>query len=125
MLLKVLNLTRFVLPLQMEIRKVTENKSKRAVEFIARENTWSNQRRKRREEKRIAEDQPEQKRKKTNEGNASQAQEQSSFFLKGLLLVEEKDSECISLQMQWIEGGLLRESINQILQYMKNHLFDK
>nr|CAG4636937.1 EOG090X04JL [Ceriodaphnia reticulata]SVE72878.1 EOG090X04JL [Ceriodaphnia reticulata] len=95
--------------LKMEIRKVTENKSKRAVEFIARENTWSNQRRKRREGKQIVEDQPESKKKKIDEEAANQAEEQSSFFLKGLLLVEEKDSECISLQMQWIEEVIFFE----------------
>ena len=110
----------------MEIRKVTDSKSKRAIEFIARENTWSNQRRKRRGEKRVDnEDEPESKKAKIEEGTARPIQEESNFFLKGLLLVEEKDSESISLQMQWIEGGLMRESMNQILQYMKNHLFDK
>lgn len=49
----------------------------------------------------------------------------SKFCLKGLLLLEESSSDVITLLIQWIEGGLGRESMNQILQYMKNHLFDK
>jgi hypothetical protein len=52
-------------------------------------------------------------------------QKDENFCLKGLLLLEERDTDSIKLQMQWIEGGLGRESINQILQYMKNHLFEK
>lgn len=98
------------------------------MEFISKENTWSNQRRKKREEKRRAsvenDGEPELKKSKIDI-EVTNKQEAQSFYLKGLLLLEETDSETITLQMQWIEGGLGRESINQILQYMKNHLFDK
>lgn len=113
----------------MEIRKVKERKDRKAVEFIAKENTWSNQRRKQREENRIAKqicEEPEPKKSKIDLDPPGQ-DKSHSFCLKGLLLVEETetDKDVISLQMQWIEGGLGRESINQILQYMKNHLFEK
>lgn len=111
----------------MEIRKVKEKKDRKAVEFIAKENTWSNQRRRQREEKRIANqgfEQPELKKAKIDAATLEQ-QNNHKFRLKGLLLVEETDADFISLQLQWIEGGLGRESMNQILQYMKNHLLEK
>lgn len=119
--------------MQIEVRKVNKKKKNggvesKAVEFIAKENTWSNQRRKRREEKRRTslenDDQPELKKSKIDT-EVTNEQKAQTFYLKGLLLLEETDSETITLHMQWIEGGLGRESINQILQYMKNHLFDK
>ena len=112
---------------QMEIRKIKDKKDKKAIEFIARENTWSNQRRKQREGKRNADkvcEQPESKKAKIDE-HLLDTQKDLTFCLKGLLLLEETDTDSIKLQMQWIEGGSGRESINQILQYMKNHLFEK
>jgi hypothetical protein len=112
---------------QMEIRKIKDKKDKKAIEFIARENTWSNQRRKQREGKRNSDQacqQPEFKRAKID-GCPLELQKDQNFCLKGLLLLEETNTESITLQMYWIEGGSGRESINQILQYMKNHLFEK
>ena len=91
------------------------------------ENTWSNQRRKQREGKRNADkvcEQPEPKKAKVDE-HLLDTPKDLTFCLKGLLLLEETDTDSIKLQMQWIEGGSGRESINQILQYMKNHLFEK
>nr|SVE74124.1 EOG090X04JL [Daphnia barbata] len=113
--------------LKMEFRKVKDKKDKKAVEFIARANTWSNQRRKLREGKRLLEqgsDQPQAKKAKIDSDTHVQ-QKERSFYLKGLILVEETGKDSISLQLQWIEGGLGRESMNQILQYMKNNLFEK
>ena len=120
----------------MEIRKVSESKTRRAVEFIARENTWSNQRRKRREESKRPSQQPhdqppESKKMKVEDGSEAAAamnngaQTRHDFYLKCLLLVGETGDSAVSLQIQWIEGGLARESVNQVLQYLKNHLFDK
>lgn len=110
----------------MDIKKLNKNKSSHSLEFVAKENTWSNQRRKRREENRIASSEPEQKKAKLEHEATKSVQEQPTFYLKGLLLLEETSSaESITLHIQCIEGGLGRESINQILQYMKNHLFDK
>nr|SVE83602.1 EOG090X04JL [Daphnia pulex] len=113
--------------LKMEIRKIKDKKDKKAIEFVARENTWSNQRRKQREGKRNSDqacEQPESKRAKID-GCSLELQKDQNFCLKGLLLLEETNTESIQLQMYWIEGGSGRESINQILQYMKNHLFEK
>lgn len=119
----------------MEIRKVSESKTRSAVEFIARQNTWSKQRQKRREEMRQStsvsqDDQPEPKKRKVESESSEVAtrpeeqQHKNDFNLKALMLVEESNST-ISLQIQWIEGGEGRESTNQVLQYLKNHLFDK
>ena len=118
----------------MEIRKVSESKTRSAVEFIARQNTWSKQRQKRREEMRQTTsvsqgDQPEPKKRKveseSSDGATKSEKQQNDFnSLKALVLVEESSST-ISLQVQWIEGGEGRESTNQVLQYLKNHLFDK
>nr|CAG4643145.1 EOG090X04JL [Ilyocryptus agilis] len=115
--------------LKMEIRKGDENKTRRAVEFIARENTWSHQRRKRREEKRhsLSDEPSEPKKPKIEEEQPESTAETSKqeFFLKGLLSLEETKPNTISILMQWVEGGSGRESVNQILQFLKNHLFDK
>jgi len=111
----------------MEIRKIKDKKDKKAIEFIARENTWSNQRRKQREGKRTADqvcEQSESKRARIDD-YPLELQRDQNFCLKGLLLIEETNTESIKLEMCWVEGGLGRESINQILQYMKNHLFEK
>nr|CAG4649257.1 EOG090X04JL [Scapholeberis mucronata]SVE93559.1 EOG090X04JL [Scapholeberis mucronata] len=115
--------------LKISLRKLKESKTRKAIEFTAKENTWSNQRRKRREEKRRSadnqqspDDQPEPKKAKMENGVEHKEPE---FCLKGLLLLVETDPNSVTLQMQWLEGGSGRESINQILQYMKNHLFNK
>nr|SVE71619.1 EOG090X04JL [Daphnia similis] len=92
--------------LKMEIRKVKEKKDRKAIMFVAKENTWSNQRRRQREEKRIANqgfEQPELKKAKSDADTPEQLNNHK-FCLKGLLLVEETDADLISLQMQWIEG---------------------
>ena len=119
---------------QMEIRKVSESKTRSAVEFIARQNTWSKQRQKRREEMRQSTsvsqgDQPEPKKMKVESESTDavakpEEQKNTVFHLKALVLVEESNT-IITLQIQWIEGGEGRESTNQVLQYLKNHLFDK
>nr|CAG4650902.1 EOG090X04JL [Simocephalus serrulatus]SVE94180.1 EOG090X04JL [Simocephalus serrulatus] len=66
-------ITELLISLKIEVRKVNKKKKNggvesKAVEFIAKENTWSNQRRKRREEKRRTslenDDQPELKKSK-------------------------------------------------------------
>lgn len=118
---------------------MSESKTRRAVEFTARENTWSNQRRKRREESKRpcqpcdADQSPESKKMKVEDGHSIELAPKSSdnatatapLCLKCLLAVTQTNESLISLQIQWIEGGLGRESVNQILQYLKNHLFDK
>nr|CAG4641621.1 EOG090X04JL [Eurycercus lamellatus] len=84
--------------LKMEIRKVSESKIRRAVEFIAKENTWSNQRRKRREEKRPPcqqEDvqQPEPKKMKVDGVETAIKTQQEDFFLKGVSKVVREENQ--------------------------------
>lgn len=84
-------------------------------EITASENTWSNQRRKRREEsqklKHVAK---KQRVEETNKGPADVA------LRVGLDLTKvDKD---ILLQMYFIEGSLGKDSVNQILTFIKNNL---
>lgn len=90
----------------------------KSIELIARKNTWSHQRRKRRENKREDDNSPESKKAKLDE--ASKLEE--PYFLKGLLRLHENDS-VITMYMHWIEGGVGKDSMNQILQYLVNNLF--
>lgn len=117
----------------MDTRKVSDGKTRKAVEFVAKENTWSNQRRRRREEQRLASDpQPEAKKSKIESPHvdSNRINEDTPaitkidhFHLKGLILLTSTAEDRIALQIQWLEGGSGRESIHQILQYLKNRLF--
>jgi len=90
----------------------------RSIDFTARKNTWSHQRRKRRENiKHEDGDSPECKKAKLDETSKTE-----DYFLKGLLRLHEHDS-VITMYMYWIEGGIGRDSINQVLQYLVNKLF--
>ena len=94
-----------------------------AVELTAEKNTWTHQRRKRRQKcSEISE--PETKKVKIDE-NVREERSSLDFHLTGSLRVRMTDQSVISLQLDWIKGGLGRESMNQILQYLKNRLFDK
>ena len=107
----------------MEYKKAKESKNSYAIEFVAKRNTWANQRRLRREEKSshcanglTDAQEPEKKRVKMDPGN------EFSPPLRGLVLLQNTDS-VIKLQMEWLEGGHGRESVHQIMQYIKNNLF--
>lgn len=123
---------------QVEVRKVSESRTRRAIEFSARKNTWSNQRRKRRQAENNnnggggppshLDDQPPASKKMKVLAEVAGGEEEE-FLLKGLLALgpgessDDPENPTFILQMQWIEGGQGRESVNQILQYLKNHLF--
>lgn len=122
----------------MQVKGKSQTASRFVVEFAAKENTWSNQRRKRREEKRRSSDppavvdqpsaeEPEPKKAKLDIETVDVPNENNNFFLKGLVIVEKtpEDDNAITSYIQWLEGGSGRESINQILQYLKNNLFSK
>ena len=99
------------------MKSISESKNKQILEFTARENTWSHQRRKRREDKQN--DIPQPKKQKLEGEKPSE-----DFFLKGLLHLQLSDS-VITLYIHWLDGGSGRESINQILLYLKNNLFNR
>jgi len=97
----------------MTVKKSCESETMSLLMFTARSNTWTHERRKRRaEEKKSGNDQPEAKKMKID----------SEFCLKGSLRVRKTEQSTIVVQLDWIEGGSGRESMNQIMQYLKNHL---
>nr|CAG4646188.1 EOG090X04JL [Macrothrix elegans] len=122
-----------LIEIEVEFKEIMTVRGGRAVGFFARQNTWSHQRRKRREAmKRLssslegAEAEPPNKIPKLEDGNAEPQKtngEKSSFNLKGDLVVQKIEEE-ISVLLQWESGGQGRESLNQILQYLKNKLFN-
>ena len=121
----------------MEVKTIEDANNMSVLEFIALQNTWTHQRRKRRHEQitcevKLNKDEEvtetyvsESKKIKLDVSIEEDNHEPSDFKLKGCLRVRKSDEMLILLQLEWIEGGLGRESMNQILQYLKNCLFDK
>lgn len=95
--------------LKIGIKIVTEREEKLYNwELKATENTWSNQRRKRRAQNR-------------SEDLSALSNQQQSCLKMGLEIIK-RDEDNILLKMHFISGSMSKDSVNQILQYIKNKL---